>query len=154
MCIWCDIWPILSMVLFVDVPTGHWNSIGQITKMWIIHYRIRVYVLGNDIHYNYTVECLNNAPGSSKLGEHWTLRECLTNQPWLITHARYLQLNYANSRYIFPGGRSMKTSQMPIFCILPLEFEVNIDIHKHENRGVICSNRNKYPKEMSGSSWL
>ena len=42
----------------------------------------------------------------------------------------------------------------PCFCILPLEFEVNIDIHKHENSEVIYSNRNKFPKEMSGNSRL
>ena len=38
------------------------------------------------------------------------------------------------------------------FCILPLESQVNIDIHKHENSEVIYSNRNKSPTEMSGNS--
>ena len=44
-----------------------------------------------------------------------------------------------------------KHPKYPCFCILPLEFEVNIDIHKHENSEVIYSNRNKFPKEMSGN---
>ena len=39
-----------------------------------------------------------------------------------------------------------KHPKYPCFCILPLEFEVDIDIHKHENSEVICSNRNKSPK--------
>ena len=47
-----------------------------------------------------------------------------------------------------------KHPKYPIFCILPLEFEVNIDIHKHVNSEVIYSNRNKSPKEMSGNSRL
>ena len=47
-----------------------------------------------------------------------------------------------------------KHHEYPCFCILPLEFEVNIDIHKHENSEVIYSNRNKSPKEMSGNSRL
>ena len=38
------------------------------------------------------------------------------------------------------------------FCILPLEFGIIIDIH--ENSKVLCSNRNKSPKEMSGNSRL
>ena len=40
------------------------------------------------------------------------------------------------------------------FCILPLEFEVNIDMHKHENSKVIYSNRNESQKEMSGNPSL
>ena len=40
------------------------------------------------------------------------------------------------------------------FCILPLEFEVNIDIYKHENSELIYSNCNKFPKEMSGNARL
>ena len=65
-------------------------------------------------------------------------------------------LNTPNPRYIFPGGRSIKTSQMkyPCFCLLPLEFGVNIDIHKHENSEVPCWNCNKFWKEMSGDSTL
>ena len=47
-----------------------------------------------------------------------------------------------------------KHSKYPYFCILPLEFGVNINIHKHENSEVLCSNRNKSPKEMSGNSRL
>ena len=42
----------------------------------------------------------------------------------------------------------------PRFCILPPEFGVNIDIHKHENCEVLFPNRNKSPKEMSGNSRL
>ena len=47
-----------------------------------------------------------------------------------------------------------KHPKYPWFCTLPLEFVVNIDIHKHENSEVLCSNRNKSPKEMSGNSRL
>ena len=47
-----------------------------------------------------------------------------------------------------------KHPKYPCFCILPLEFEVNNDMHKHENSEVIYSNRNKFPKEMSGNSRL
>ena len=47
-----------------------------------------------------------------------------------------------------------KHLKYPCFCLLPLEFEVNIDIHKHENNEVIYSNSNKSPKEMSGNSRL
>ena len=36
--------------------------------------------------------------------------------------------NYLNPGYIFPGGRSVKTS----------EFGVIIDMHKHENSDVLC----------------
>ena len=47
-----------------------------------------------------------------------------------------------------------KHPKYPCFWILPLEFEVNIDMHKHENSEVIYSNRNEAPKEMSGNSRL
>ena len=47
-----------------------------------------------------------------------------------------------------------KHPKYPCICILPLEFEVNMDIHKHENSDVIYSNRNKFPKELSGNSRL
>ena len=47
-----------------------------------------------------------------------------------------------------------KHPKYPCFCILPLGFEVNIDMHKHENSEVIYSNRNKSPKKMSGNSRL
>ena len=57
--------------------------------------------------------------------------------------------NDTNPRYIFPGGRSRKHTQYPCFCILPLEFGVNIHIRKHENSEVLCSNRSKSPKEKS-----
>ena len=40
------------------------------------------------------------------------------------------------------------------FCVLPLEFRVNIDIHKHENNEVLCSNCHKSLKEMAGNSIL
>ena len=40
------------------------------------------------------------------------------------------------------------------FCILPLEFGVDIDIHKHENSELLCSNRNKSSTEMSGNCRL
>ena len=44
-----------------------------------------------------------------------------------------------------------KHPKFPCFHILALEFGVNIDIHKHENSEVLCSNRKKSPKEMSGN---
>ena len=47
-----------------------------------------------------------------------------------------------------------KHPKYPCFCMLPLEFEVKIDIHKHENSEVIYSNRNKSPKKMSENSRL
>ena len=49
---------------------------------------------------------------------------------------------------------SWKHPEYPCFCILPPEFEVNIDIHKHENSVVIYLNRNKSPKEMAENSRL
>ena len=45
-----------------------------------------------------------------------------------------------------------KHPKYPWFWILPLEFAVNIDIHKHENSEVLYSNHNKSPKEMFGNS--
>ena len=48
----------------------------------------------------------------------------------------------------------MKTSQIPMVLHMPLEFEVNVDIHKHENSEVLCLNRNKSPTEMSGNFML
>ena len=45
-----------------------------------------------------------------------------------------------------------KHPKYPCFWILPLEFGVDINIHKHENSEVLCSNRNKSSKEMSGNS--
>ena len=47
-----------------------------------------------------------------------------------------------------------KHPKYPCFCILPLGFEVNIDIHKHENSEFIYSNHNKSPTDMSGNSRL
>ena len=47
-----------------------------------------------------------------------------------------------------------KHPKYPCFCISPLEYGVDIDIHKHENREVLCSNRNKSSKEMPGNSRL
>ena len=47
-----------------------------------------------------------------------------------------------------------KHPKYPWFCILLLDIGVNIDIHKHENSEVLCSNCNKSPKEMSGNSIL
>ena len=47
-----------------------------------------------------------------------------------------------------------KYPKYPWFCILSLEFGVNIDIHKHKNSVVLCSNRNKSPKVMFGNSRL
>ena len=52
------------------------------------------------------------------------------------------------------AGTAWKHPKYPCFCILPLEFDVNIDIHKHENSEVIYSHCNKSPKEMSGNSKL
>ena len=48
----------------------------------------------------------------------------------------------------------MKTSQIPTFLHMALQFKVNIDIHKHKNSEVIYSNHNKSPTEMSGNSRL
>ena len=64
---------------------------------------------------------------------------------------------YPNPRYTFPGGRpdaACKHPKYSCFCILPLELEVNIGIHKHENSEVLYSNRNKSQKEMSWNSRL
>ena len=47
-----------------------------------------------------------------------------------------------------------KHPKYPCFCILPPEFEVNIDILQHENSEVIYSNRSKSTRQMSGNSWL
>ena len=47
-----------------------------------------------------------------------------------------------------------KHHKNPCFCILPLDFEVNIAIHKHENSEGTYSNRNKSQKEISGNSRL
>ena len=38
-----------------------------------------------------------------------------------------------------------KHHRYPCFCIFPLEFGVNIDIHKHGKSEVLCSNRYKSP---------
>ena len=47
-----------------------------------------------------------------------------------------------------------KHPKCPCFCILPLEFEFNIDIYKHKNSEVIYSNRNKSIRGMFGNSKL
>ena len=52
------------------------------------------------------------------------------------------------------AGRAWKHPKYPWFCILPLEFGVNIDIQKHENSEVLCSNRNKSSKKMPRKPWL
>ena len=49
---------------------------------------------------------------------------------------------------------SMKHHKYPCFCILPLEFGVNIYIRKYENSEVLCWNPYKFPKETSGNSRL
>ena len=54
----------------------------------------------------------------------------------------------------FLADAAWKHPKHPCFWILPLEFEVNIEIHKHENSEVVYSNRNKSSKEMSGNSRL
>ena len=41
-----------------------------------------------------------------------------TAQPLLVSIGTKKHCNYANPRYIFPGGRSMKTSQIPMFLFL------------------------------------
>ena len=64
-----------------------------------------------------------------------------------------LQGSLPHSPDIFSlADAAWKHPKYPCFCTLPLEFGVNIDIHKHENSEVLCSNRNKSPKEMSGNS--
>ena len=92
------------------------------------------------------------------------------SRKWMTMISRYWMTEITNG---FPKGKTMgrmtitqtpdifsladaawKHHRYPCFCTLPLEFEVNIDIHKHENREVICSNRNKSPKEMPGNSRL
>ena len=50
--------------------------------------------------------------------------------------------NYPNPRYISLADAAWKHPKYPCCCILPREFEGNIDIHKHENSEVIYSNRN------------
>ena len=47
-----------------------------------------------------------------------------------------------------------KHHKYPCFCILPLEFGVNIDMHKHEKGEVLCYNPNKSSKEMPGNPSL
>ena len=63
--------------------------------------------------------------------------------------------NYPNPRYIFPGGRSMKTSQIPMFLhIAARVWGQHWHTFKHENSEVIYSSRNKSRKGMSGNSRL
>ena len=65
-----------------------------------------------------------------------------------------IRYNAPNPRYMFLGRCSMKHLKYPCFCILLLEFGVKNDMHNHENTEVLCSNRYKSPKEMSGNSGL
>ena len=65
-----------------------------------------------------------------------------------------LMLMPQNPDIFFLADAAWKHPKYPCFCILPLEFGVDIDIHKHENSEGLCSNRNNYPKGMSGiSKW-
>ena len=66
-----------------------------------------------------------------------------------LNYMSKLDRNYPNPRLFSLADAAWKHPQFPGFCLLPLEFGVNIDIHKHENSEVIHSNRNKSPKEMS-----
>ena len=45
--------------------------------------------------------------------------------------------NYPNPRYISLADAAWKHPKYPCFCILPLQFEGNIEIHKHKNSEVI-----------------
>ena len=70
-------------------------------------------------------------------------------------HFLYTSVSITHTQDIFSlADATRKHSKYPCFCILPLEFGVNIDMHKHENSEVIYSNRNKSPKGMSGNSRL
>ena len=53
--------------------------------------------------------------------------------------------------YIFSLADAVWNIPSTHVSVLPLEFGVNIDIHKHENSEVICSNANKSPKEIPGN---
>ena len=77
-------------------------------------------------------------------------------QPWWLRMGFQLTgLLITQTQDIFSlADAAWKHPKYPCFCILPLEFEINIDIHKHKNSQLIYSNRNKFPKEMSGNSRL
>ena len=44
-----------------------------------------------------------------------------------------------------------KHHKYPCFCILPPDFEINIDMHKHKNSEVVCSTRNKHHMKCLGT---
>ena len=56
--------------------------------------------------------------------------------------------------YISLVNAAWEHTKYTCLCISLLEFGVNIDIRKHENSEVLCSSRNKSPKEMSRNSSL
>ena len=85
-------------------------------------------------------------------GGQWI--NALTFQPFSCNHTQQL-FEITKTQDIFSlAAVAWKHPKYPCFYILPLEFEVNIDIYKHENSEVIYSNRNKSPNGMSGNSRL
>ena len=86
------------------------------------------------------------------------LPEPVVTYQWIgptLVQIAIIHLSITQTQDIFSlADSAWKHPKYPCFCILPPEFEVNIDIHKHENSEVIYSNHNKFPKEMSGDSRL
>ena len=72
---------------------------------------------------------------------------------WLLqSQCQWNNPKYPKPQVYFPWWTQHENIPNTHFCLLLLEFGVNIDIHKHENSQVLCWNRNKSQKEMSGNS--
>ena len=107
----------------------------------------------------------------AKMGPIWGRQDPGGPHVGLVNLAIWVMLNYIGIVCHYPtttkqkpitqtqdkfslADAAWKHPKYPCFCILPLEFEVNIDIHKDENSEIIYSNHNKSPKEMFGNSAL
>ena len=73
-----------------------------------------------------------------------------TTEPCSHAAPMYRYLQCPKPQIYFPW-RTQHENTYPCFCILPPEFGVNIDILKHENNEVLCSNRNKSPRKCLGT---
>ena len=126
-------------------------------QIWIQHMNIRRQEISH-VHYNWWIEHpLKSHTCTSYSFKYTNFRKCYWGYiPHLfvvlvVQSIVWCTSNEPNPRYIFPGGRSMKTCRIPMY-IYPLRFGVNIHKRKHKNSEVLFSNRNKSPMEMSVNS--
>ena len=112
------------------------------------------FVLDNDLD-NYTEHGIHTTVWNnddSNRGRIWTQWSITCVRQPSTTKNKDKSFLITQTQDIFSqADAAWKHPNYPCFWILPLEFEVNIDMHKHENSEVIYSNRNKAPKKCLGT---